>query len=179
MSSSTKGSRHWQIIRQNMSNIIKMQPSDGILKKSSEKETPTWLPNQIIDVYPEHLPVTNFVNLAIQITASQEHDVSKIELKPKTKLKKIDVYDVDKDIQQMIHLFCSLVGIILFLCGIVGCIILSNVLKSDEPIPCIDDVVSDGVCDDRQNIPECNYDEDDCCLIPRIMSFCEDCHCYF
>jgi hypothetical protein len=37
-----------------------------------------------IDVYPAHLPITELVNVAIQITCigSQEHEVSKIELNP-------------------------------------------------------------------------------------------------
>jgi hypothetical protein len=86
----------------------------------------------------------------------------------------------NEDIKAMLHLFYMLLAILLFLSCVVGCIILLNILeKSDEPIEsCINDVVGDGVCDDRQNIPECNYDEGDCCLIPRIMKFCEDCECY-
>jgi hypothetical protein len=175
MPASTKSSRHLKIIRQNMSEIVK-DSSSGI-KKSSAIETPP-LPNQIIDIHPEHLPLAEFVNLVIQVTASQEHDVPKIVLKPKNPKKQVDLYDEAADIQAMIHLFLGLVAVIVLLLSFVGCIVLWNVLKSDEPIFCIHDVVGDGVCDDRQNIPECNYDEGDCCLIPRIMKFCEDCECY-
>jgi hypothetical protein len=175
MSSSTKSSKHWQIIRQNMSEIVKH--SSGGIKKSSAIEIPQ-LPHQIINIHPEHFPVAGLVNLAIQVTASQEHDVPKIVLKPKKPKKQVDLYDEDADIQAMIHLFLGLVAVIVLLLSFVGCIVLWNVLKSDEPIYCIDEVVGDGVCDDRQNILECNYDDGDCCLIPRIMTFCEDCECH-
>jgi hypothetical protein len=170
---STKSSRHWKIIRQNMSEIVK-NSSTGIKKSSAIVP----VPNQIIDIHPEYLPLAEFVNLVIQVTASQEHDVPKIVLKPKKPKKQVDLYDEAADIRAMIHLFLGLVAAIVLLLSFVGCIVLWNVLKHGEPINCIDDVVGDGVCDDRQNIPECNYDDGDCCLIPRIMKFCEDCECY-
>jgi hypothetical protein len=41
-------------------------------------------PIQIVDVYPAHLPLTELVNLAIQVTCIglQKHEVSKIVLNP-------------------------------------------------------------------------------------------------
>jgi hypothetical protein len=67
---------------------------------------------------------------------------------------------------------------ILFLSSIAGCIVLWELVLKPIPKRCIDDVVGDGICDDRQNVAQCNYDDGDCCLIPRILMFCEDCKCY-
>ena len=36
----------------------------------------------------------------------------------------------------------------------------------------------DGFCDDDMNIPECDYDGQDCCRESVIDYFCIDCRCY-
>jgi hypothetical protein len=55
---------------------------------------------------------------------------------------------------QKIH--CGFLGIIGFLVTFIGCIVLHNYL----------------------NVPECGYDENDCCLSNRNTTFCEDCACH-
>ena len=37
--------------------------------------------------------------------------------------------------------------------------------------------ISDGNCDDGCNIPQLNYDGDDCCLASNFIN-CLDCFCY-
>jgi hypothetical protein len=37
--------------------------------------------------------------------------------------------------------------------------------------------VGNGVCDDEVNIPECNYDGQDCCQQPVSEGFCTLCTC--
>jgi hypothetical protein len=88
-----------------------------------------------------------------------------------------DIKDTDDDINRIIGLFVSLVAVIVLLGMFVGGIALRESLKSG-PTPCIDEVIGDGVCDDRQNVAECNYDEQDCCLPSVITKFCEDCKCH-
>jgi hypothetical protein len=88
-----------------------------------------------------------------------------------------DIKDTDDDINRIIGLFVSLVAVIVLLGMFVGGIALSNTHKSG-PTPCIDVVIGDGVCDDRQNVAECNYDGRDCCLYTVNTTFCEDCRCH-
>jgi hypothetical protein len=88
-----------------------------------------------------------------------------------------DIKDTDDDINRMIHLFVSLVAVIVLLGMFVGGIVLKESHKSGTT-PCIDEVIGDGVCDDRQNVAECNYDERDCCLLSVNTKFCEDCRCH-
>ena len=40
--------------------------------------------------------------------------------------------------------------------------------------------VNDGYCNDETNIPECNYDGGDCCLMEGIIKkdHCSECACY-
>ena len=37
--------------------------------------------------------------------------------------------------------------------------------------------ISDGLCDDINNNPSCNYDGDDCCGYDVEMQYCYDCNC--
>ena len=39
--------------------------------------------------------------------------------------------------------------------------------------------IGDGVCDDKTNIGECDYDGGDCCGYNVNTGFCSDCKCYF
>jgi hypothetical protein len=88
-----------------------------------------------------------------------------------------DIKDTDDDINRIIGLFVSLVAVIVLLGMFIGGIALRESLKSD-PTPCIDEVIGDGVCDDRQNVAECNYDGRDCCIVDTKTKFCEDCRCH-
>ena len=36
----------------------------------------------------------------------------------------------------------------------------------------------DGLCDDGNNIPECDWDDGDCCGCHVEKGHCEDCKCY-
>jgi hypothetical protein len=171
MSASTKISRHWQLVRQNVSEII----------NHSAKET--HLPNPFIYLPPEHLSVTDLETLVIELTCSQKHvDATKIVLKSEVvkKKPKTDVYDADADINAMIALFLCLVGIIVVLGSVFGYLILWDPRNpKKDNTPCIDSVIGDGVCDDRQNVLECNYDGQDCCLEGLMnTTFCEDCLCH-
>ena len=38
--------------------------------------------------------------------------------------------------------------------------------------------ISDGNCDDGCNVPQLNYDGDDCCLASNLFINCLDCFCY-
>jgi hypothetical protein len=58
--------------------------------------------------------------------------------------------------QANICLFLRFLGIIGFLVTFIGCIVLRNYL----------------------NVPECGYDENDCCLSNRNTTFCENCACH-
>jgi hypothetical protein len=55
-------------------------------------------------------------------------------------------------------------------------------LKTDDPSSISDDcnslVIGDGVCDDEENILECNYDGQDCCLGTILTFVCEVCKCH-
>ena len=37
--------------------------------------------------------------------------------------------------------------------------------------------IGDGICDDVSNIPECGFDEEDCCL-PDVALACDKCTCF-
>jgi hypothetical protein len=108
--------------------------------------------------------------------------VLKIVLNPVTVSKK-QIYlnkikhDND-DVDNIIRLFKGLVGMILLLCAVVGCIVVWEVRKGHHIALCICEVIGDGVCDDRQNVAECSYDGKDCCLLNKNESFCEDCKCH-
>jgi hypothetical protein len=89
------------------------------------------------------------------------------------------IKDRDDDINRMykgitptriICLFFSLVAVIVLFVG-------SKALISG-PTPCIDVIIGDGVCDDKQNVAECNYDRQDCCLLSVNTTFCEECRCH-
>jgi hypothetical protein len=90
-----------------------------------------------------------------------------------------EIKDTDDDINRMykgitptrmICLFFSLVAVIVLFVG-------SKALKSG-PTPCIDVIIGDGVCDDKQNVAECNYDKQDCCLLFVNTTLCEECRCH-
>jgi hypothetical protein len=135
-------------------------------------------PNQI-----KHLSDKDLDILEIKMTDSQEHDdASQIVLKPSVvqKKPKLDVYNADADINAMIALFLCLVGIIVVLGSVFGYLILWDPRNpKKDNTPCIDSVIGDGVCDDRQNVLECNYDGQDCCLEGLMnTTFCEDCLCH-
>jgi hypothetical protein len=135
-------------------------------------------PNQI-----KHLSDKDLDILEIKMTDSQEHDdASQIVLKPSVvqKKPKLDVYNADADINAMIALFLCLVGIIVVLSTFLGSLVLwDRINNKDDGTPCIEIFIGDGLCDDRQNVPECNYDGQDCCLAGHLnSSFCEDCACH-
>ena len=48
-------------------------------------------------------------------------------------------------------------------------------VKSDNY--CIEDQIGDGICQDHNNSPFCDYDQGDCCLPFRVLDFCCDCIC--
>ena len=48
-------------------------------------------------------------------------------------------------------------------------------VKSDNY--CIKDQIGDGICQDHNNSPFCDYDQGDCCLPVRVLDFCCDCIC--
>jgi hypothetical protein len=89
-----------------------------------------------------------------------------------------DIKDTDDDINRIMCLFFSLVALIVLLSMFVGGIALWETKFKPGPTPCIEVVIGDGVCDDRQNVAECNYDGQDCCLPSVNTSFCEDCRCH-
>jgi hypothetical protein len=89
-----------------------------------------------------------------------------------------DIKDTDEDINRIICLFFSLVAVIGLLSMFVGGIVLWEKKFKPGWTPCIEVVIGDGVCDDRQNVAECNYDGQDCCLATVNTSFCEDCRCH-
>jgi hypothetical protein len=90
-----------------------------------------------------------------------------------------DIKDTAEDINRSICLFLSLVAVIVLLSMFVGGIVLwETKLKTGPTRRCIEVVIGDGVCDDRQNVAECNYDGQDCCLHTVNTSFCEDCRCH-
>jgi hypothetical protein len=89
-----------------------------------------------------------------------------------------DIKDTDDDINNIICLFFSLVAVIVLLSMFVGGIVLWETKFKTRPTPCIEEVIGDGVCDDRQNVAECKYDGQDCCLTTMNTSFCEDCRCH-
>jgi hypothetical protein len=129
-----------------------------------------------IDVYPANLPITELVNVAIQITriGLQEHEVSKIELNPVIK-NKDDVSACKRCIHLVIHYTVQVV-----LSMVVGGLIVQS-FQNEDPNKISDDcnslVIGDGVCDDKENIPECNYDGQDCCLHTMNTLLCEVCKC--
>jgi hypothetical protein len=93
--------------------------------------------------------------------------------------KKQNNYDEDADIDNMILLFKVLMAALVFLLMFVGGIVGWEIHKSNRvPTQCIDEVIGDGLCDDRQNIAECRYDGNDCCLGQKNTTFCEDCACH-
>jgi hypothetical protein len=89
-----------------------------------------------------------------------------------------DIKDTAEDINRIICLFFSLVAVIVLLIMFVGGIVLWEIKLKTGPTRCIEVVIGDGVCDDRQNVAECNYDGQDCCLHTVNTSFCEDCRCH-
>jgi hypothetical protein len=89
-----------------------------------------------------------------------------------------NIKDTEKDINRIIRLFFSLLAVIVLLSMCVGGIVLWETILKTGPTPCIEVVIGDGVCDDRQNVAECNYDGQDCCLLTVNTSFCEDCRCH-
>jgi hypothetical protein len=93
--------------------------------------------------------------------------------------KQNNYYDEDADIDNMILLFKVLMAAIVILIMFVGGIVGWEIHKSNRvPTQCIDEVIGDGLCDDRQNIAECRYDGNDCCLGQKNTTFCEDCACH-
>ena len=53
---------------------------------------------------------------------------------------------------------------------------LENVcVKSDNY--CIEDQIGDGICQDHNNSPFCDYDQGDCCMPVRVLDFCCQCQC--
>ena len=48
-------------------------------------------------------------------------------------------------------------------------------IKSDRY--CIKDQIGDGICQDHNNSPFCDYDQGDCCLPVRVLDFCCQCTC--
>jgi hypothetical protein len=151
-------------------------------------------------------PVTDIVNLAIQIQDSEnqqlrqendklrrnkvtkndepihseftEHPVFDPSLHTKIAKKNL-FYDEDGDINDMICLFKVLMAAIVLLLMFVGVLVQWENHKNNRvPSPCINVVIGDGVCDDAQNIAECRYDGNDCCLRVVNISFCEDCECH-
>ena len=48
-------------------------------------------------------------------------------------------------------------------------------IKSDNF--CITEELGDGICQDYNNGPFCNYDMGDCCLVGRNVDHCCTCHC--
>jgi hypothetical protein len=87
------------------------------------------------------------------------------------------------DVKLILRLGRLMFGIIAFLVTLIGCIVLPKYLNNNHnqtiiPTPCIDAVIGDGVCNDRQNIAECRYDGNDCCLSNKNTTFCEDCACH-
>jgi hypothetical protein len=136
------------------------------------------------------------VNLAIQIEASslmrESENVSKnqiynIENKasksvgPVVPIKQdpINISLLDEDDWVVLSFVLKLFGILAFLvCFVVG-IVVWNVIKSDPVIDlCRRSLIGDGVCDDHQNTPECEYDGMDCCLIKMVTKYCDDCKCH-
>jgi hypothetical protein len=83
----------------------------------------------------------------------------------------------DIDVDRIILLFKVLVGMIFVLLAVVGGIVVKEIREANVTV-CISLVMGDGVCDDGQNIAECDYDGEDCCLDNIIMQFCEDCRCH-
>jgi hypothetical protein len=140
-------------------------------------------------LYSVKLTEEELVNLAVHLNASQQqqHDVSKKSIDNKDIISTVtwetmcSAHDNTKDVNHMIYLFISLMGIIVILLMIVGGIVLKEGYKNKHKSTCIDEFNGDGVCDDRQNVEECDYDGLDCCLVSvAIMtSFCEDCNTVF
>jgi hypothetical protein len=87
-------------------------------------------------------------------------------------------YDVDNDVNNMICLFIGLMATLVILLLFVGGIVWWEIQKNKEPSPYIDIAIGDGKCDDRQNVAECRYDGNDCCLGNKNTTFCEDCTCH-
>jgi hypothetical protein len=87
-----------------------------------------------------------------------------------------------------IHKVLKSISVILLISTVAGCIVLAllwmtPILKSDDPVQlpdCIMEVNGDGICDDKQNIPECANDGLDCCLLNSfgVLSLCVDCECH-
>jgi hypothetical protein len=146
--------------------------------------------------------VTELVNLALQIQAATQlnklaksvNQTVQIEvdsLQHKRDYANVPIHQIhikneidetEKDINRMILLVVVLFGIVLLLLGFVGCIILWETKKSnDVPPGCTllyGLAIGDGICDDRLNNHECDFDGDDCCLHTNSnMSFCEICNC--
>jgi hypothetical protein len=105
-------------------------------------------------------------------------DADKDQIRIQNQIRIQDIKDTDDDINRIIRLFCCLVAVIVLLSMFVGGIVLWETKFKTGPTPCIDVVIGDGVCDDRQNVAECNYDGRDCCLTTVNTSFCEDCRCH-
>jgi hypothetical protein len=89
-----------------------------------------------------------------------------------------DIKDTDDDINRIIYLFFSLIAVIVLLSMFVWGIVLWETKFKPGWTPCIEVVIGDGICDDRQNVAVCNYDGQDCCLTTVNTSFCEDCRCH-
>ena len=49
-------------------------------------------------------------------------------------------------------------------------------LQAEIPT-CINDWLKDKICDDRNNVPECYFDMNDCCNQEANFDFCSDCQC--
>ena len=38
--------------------------------------------------------------------------------------------------------------------------------------------IGDGICDDQNNFPGCQFDEGDCCIQPLVTDYCTECECH-
>jgi hypothetical protein len=111
-----------------------------------------------------------------KLTTSQTSNSSSFDIE--------SINDADDEIKKNIVGVVTLIGVMVILGSVVGYKVLwpEPELKRDDPILpkgyCRSQVHGDGICDDKQNIPECDYDGLDCCLLTRGMSFCEACECH-
>ena len=63
----------------------------------------------------------------------------------------------------------------------------SGIISIEQPCPenpciksnnfCIPEELGDGICQDHNNGPYCNYDMGDCCLVGRNVEECCNCNC--
>jgi hypothetical protein len=171
---------------------------------------PPWIgPIALCDT--QNFPVTELVNLAIQIQAAKQlNELAKsvnqaVEKEAALLPHKLSNYDdnqddatiqqiyiendiendikeTEKDINRIIWLVVGLFGTVAVLLGFVGCIAMWESKKNNEVTPSCTVLhslaIGDGICDDRLNNPDCQFDGDDCCLHTNSeMSFCEICNC--